>query len=230
MRIESPSAINAQLPLRILALSDLHSDESLLGRIPACIDRVKPDAVLVLGDITTRGPLSYAEDALAALSQPGIPLYALFGNMDTPDVRELLGTKGIGIHLRRVGLEGGWGLVGFGGSRTSIGTPSEFPEDKIYSGLAGMGIGAKTILATHSPPYGADGLDSPRQGVHAGSTAIRRIIEERQPALNLCGHIHETEGEATIGRTLIAKVGAAQDGRAALVETGRKIKVGFIDI
>ncbi len=217
--------------MRILALSDLHSDESLLKRIPACVRRVKPDIILILGDITTRGPLSYAKEMLDALEKTGVRSYAIFGNMDQFEICALLEERGMNVHMKRVELEGGWNLAGFGGSGpTPFGTPTEFSEEQIMKGLSGLKIDARTMLATHSPPFGAEGLDEPRPGVLAGSKSIRKIIEERQPALNFCGHIHEREGEAKIGKTVVVKVGAAERGRAAVVEAGKSIKVAFTEV
>ena len=44
--------------------------------------------------------------------------------------------------------------------------------------------------------------------VPVGSTAVRQIIEEYQPLLALHGHIHESRGEARIGRTLCINSGS----------------------
>ena len=213
--------------MRILALSDLHSDETLLERIPELMGRTAPDAVVFLGDFTNWGPLSYAKDALKCVGR--VKAYGIFGNADSKEVRALVEESGFGIHLKVAELGEGWSIAGFGGSRASIGTPNEFSEEEIYRGLSGLAMGPKTILATHSPPYSVDGLDSPRPGIHAGSTAIRRIIEEKQPALSLCGHIHERQGQAKIGKTLVVKVGAAQCGQAALVEIGGNINAQFLE-
>lgn len=213
--------------MRILALGDLHSDETLIERIPEAVGRTSPDAVVFLGDFTNWGPVSYVEDVLKCVGN--VKTYGIFGNADSREVRALIEKGKIGIHLKVADLGEGWKIAGFGGSRASIGTPNEFPEEEIYRGLGGIEIGPRTILATHSPPYSVDSLDSPRPGIHAGSTSIRRIIEERQPALNLCGHIHEKQGQARIGKTLVVKVGAAQYGQAALVEMGKGIKVSFIE-
>ena len=44
--------------------------------------------------------------------------------------------------------------------------------------------------------------------IPVGSTAVRQIIEEYQPLLALHGHIHESRGEARIGRTLAINSGS----------------------
>lgn len=47
-----------------------------------------------------------------------------------------------------------------------------------------------TLLVAHSPPWGC-ALDLTETGAHAGSRALRRWIEVRQPLLALHGHLHE---------------------------------------
>ena len=41
-----------------------------------------------------------------------------------------------------------------------------------------------------------------------GSIAVREAIEEYQPLLSLHGHIHESGGSVTIGRTTAINVGS----------------------
>ncbi len=48
----------------------------------------------------------------------------------------------------------------------------------------------KSIYLLNSPPYGTK-IDYLFSGVHGGSKAVRRFIEENQPLLTLHGHIHE---------------------------------------
>jgi len=45
-------------------------------------------------------------------------------------------------------------------------------------------------------------------GPSAGSTAVRRAIERYQPMMGLFGHIHESAGEVSIGRTLCLNPGS----------------------
>ena len=49
----------------------------------------------------------------------------------------------------------------------------------------------KTILVTHAPPFKTH-LDMIENKRHVGSSAIKKIIEEKQPYLTMHGHIHET--------------------------------------
>jgi Icc-related predicted phosphoesterase len=89
----------------------------------------------------------------------------------------------------------------------------------------------------HVPPYDS-GLDTApilnenlRPTISAGdvlrgpvgSTAVRRVIEERQPLLSVHGHIHESGGERKLGATVSVNPGSeANNGilRGYLIDIG----------
>ncbi len=48
------------------------------------------------------------------------------------------------------------------------------------------------VLISHSPPLGV--LDVSSRGQSLGSAAVRRAVEEKRPALVVCGHIHASGG------------------------------------
>jgi uncharacterized protein len=80
----------------------------------------------------------------------------------------------------------------------------QLPHQTIAGDLASLAAGRDltgAVLLCHSPPYRTDldraaldgrTIDHVPLDVHVGSIALRRFIEERQPALTLHGHIHET--------------------------------------
>lgn len=63
------------------------------------------------------------------------------------------------------------------------------------------------VLITHSPPRGVcdDGV-YPFERQHYGSQVLRERIEQIQPKLHICGHIHEGYGQGRIGQTTVANV------------------------
>jgi Icc-related predicted phosphoesterase len=71
------------------------------------------------------------------------------------------------------------------------------------------------ILVCHQPPYGyLDKVDNPSapkgwDGKHAGSKIILDYIKKYHPKYVFCGHIHEGEGKAKIGKTEIYNLGVA---------------------
>jgi Icc-related predicted phosphoesterase len=69
------------------------------------------------------------------------------------------------------------------------------------------------VLVCHQPPYRV--LDkvnakfAPKnwRGKHAGSKVILEYIKKRKPKYVFCGHIHEGEGKAKIGKTEVYNLG-----------------------
>ena len=210
--------------MKLLALSDLHAEEDLLDRLRAASAKGKYDAVLFCGDITNRGPVSYAMEAISFFPKA----YAVHGNMDTPEVVAALQEKGVLVHGRKVRL-GEWNLVGLGGSNpTPFGTPSEISEEEIASVLARAGVDEFSIVLSHPPPFGV--FDEVPGGMHVGSKAVRKMVEEKRPILLICGHVHEHEGREILGETLIVKLGPAEKMRAAEIDIGESISVNFISL
>jgi len=95
---------------------------------------------------------------------------------------------------------------------------------KDLEALAGERMMERAIFLFHSPPYATrldrvanDGklIDFVPLDLHAGSIAIRRFIERREPLLSLHGHIHESAGLSGSWRDRIGRThlfGAAHDG------------------
>ena len=63
------------------------------------------------------------------------------------------------------------------------------------------------VLICHAPPHGTE-LDRVRDGLHAGSKAVRDFVDRVQPEYLFCGHIHEAEGiTVPMGKTRATNVG-----------------------
>jgi Icc-related predicted phosphoesterase len=108
------------------------------------------------------------------------------------------------------------GIMGLGGSNyTPFNTPYEFSEEELSSLLAAGFDRIKDaddfILVSHTPPFQTE-TDKLLNGTHVGSIAVRKFIELHQPLLCMTGHIHESIGEDTIGRTRILNPGMIKDG------------------
>jgi len=72
------------------------------------------------------------------------------------------------------------------------------------------------ILICHQPPYGyldkvSSKYNPPKNwiGKHAGSKVILDYVKKYQPKYVFCGHIHEGEGKAKIGKTEVYNLGVA---------------------
>jgi len=105
-------------------------------------------------------------------------------------------------------------------------TPREYSEDQIRERLRGMTDRLEhpetAIFNIHAPPYNSRLDTAPLLGqdlkvktaagaqmtAPVGSVAVREAIENVQPLLTLHGHIHESGGSVTIGRTTAINVGS----------------------
>jgi Icc-related predicted phosphoesterase len=117
-------------------------------------------------------------------------------------------------------LSTGWTNV------TPWNTPREYPEEEIRARLEALADGLEhpdsAIFNVHVPPYNSRLDTAPllSQDLKArtsmgtqltapvGSTAVRAVLEQRQPLLSLHGHIHESGGQVRIGRTLVINAGS----------------------
>lgn len=176
----------------ILLLADLHGEEHILDRLRAIGNDY--EMVILAGDI---GNEEYREKILSASGN----IYWIPGNIEPRD--SCTGEKC--IHKKVLETGEGLKIVGFGfSSPTPFGTPGELEEDEIYREMEGLPIDDKTILVTHCPPKGT--LDDVGEGVHAGSSSIKRIVEEKKPRIVACGHIHNIEGKEKTGETTVIQI------------------------
>ena len=105
-------------------------------------------------------------------------------------------------------------------------SPREEPDEKLYERLnsywSNITDPDRAILEIHAPPYQSTIDEAPlldenfnpviRSGqivkIPAGSKAVKRFIEEKQPLIVLSGHIHESPGFVKIGRTWVINPGS----------------------
>lgn len=222
--------------MKILAVSDLHGD---IKPIFTYLKDNKVDLIIIAGDITNFGPAELGEDLLNEISSFQVPVLAIPGNCDPGSLHiNIDNSQAINLHARNMVIKN-IGLCGFGGSNpTPFNTPLEFEEVQIYDEakktLEGIKEHKITLFITHAPPYGTK-TDLLPSGEHVGSKSLRKIIEELQPTLNICGHIHEARGTDQIGNTQIINPGELSKGHACLIKIPdspdqEKIKTGIIKL
>ncbi len=169
--------------------------------------------------------VALADERMAPL---GIDVYAMAGNDDPWSCDAILESAS---HLvacdLRVTEVGGHEMISCSyANPTPWSSPRELDEDALYARIKPLADQLErpetAIFNLHVPPI-ASGLDTAfeiddqlrivvRNGkpheIPVGSTAVRRLIEEYQPLLALHGHIHESRGATTIGRTLAINSGS----------------------
>ena len=198
---------------------------------------------LMLG--TVERWMKLADERLAA---SGIRCLVCPGNDDQPEVDDVVG-KADRVELaegRVVEIDGfqmastGWA------NRTPWDTYREEDEPELGKRIRGIVAQVttepeRTIFSLHCPPHHSGLDDAPeltedmrlkdagRAPVPCGSTAVRAVIEEYQPALSLHGHIHEGRGTVRIGRTLCINPGSSYEqgqllGAVVDIDGGKKVK------
>lgn len=199
-----------------IVMGDIHDRIENIAKIP---ELAEADAVIISGDLTQLGGCPEAGRVLAAL--PPLPVFAQIGNMDKPETNACLSEKSGNLHGRAYELAPDIAVFGVGGSTvTPFHTPSEFSEEQYSAWLEAAWREAekypKRILVSHNPPRNS-ACDRLSSGGHAGSSAVRKFIEEKQPDLCVCGHIHESRGEDQIGKTKVLNPGMLSEGCYVLI-------------
>lgn len=203
--------------MKIVGMTDIHGGYDTAAAILAA---EKPDVTVIGGDLTTVGSLREAADALALLGKQCGTILCVAGNMDLPEHDDMFFQSGVSINGRgrRIGDVGFFGVSG--APHSPLKTPYEVSEERILSlaraGHAEVKGAPIRIFVPHAPPYGTR-VDIIHSGIHVGSTAVREFIENHEPDLTLCGHIHEGRGQDAIGETKIVNCGQASRGHYVLV-------------
>ncbi len=213
-----------------IAFGDIHDDLTRLRDIP---DMEQAAGILLTGDLTLGGGIKQAERVTVAVIRRNPIFHALIGNMDRPEVTDYLEGIDRNLHGRARELFPGVYAVGVGASPfTPFGTPSEYPESRLAE-LMDQGLTEarmlwsrarsaadpetpRLVLVAHAPPH-ATACDRLHNGTPVGSTAVREFIEEHQPDVCLCGHIHEARGMDLLGRTTIINTGTLGSGGYAVI-------------
>lgn len=169
--------------------------------------------------------VALADERMAPL---GIEVFAMAGNDDPWSCDPVLERAShlVACDLRVVEVGGHEMISCSYANPTPWSSPRELSEDDLYSTIKALAETLErpqaAIFNLHVPPI-ASGLDTAyeiddelrivvRNGkpheIPVGSTAVRQLIEEYQPLLALHGHIHESRGAVTIGRTLAINSGS----------------------
>jgi Icc-related predicted phosphoesterase len=167
------------------------------------------DVVIGAGDFcVARRNLAAPIETLSAIDTPTV---LVPGNAETEDeIAEQVSATGWPgghvLHGNGVTIDG-LPFFGIGGGIpiTPFGPWSyDFSEAEARTLLANCPENA--VLVSHSPPKHAVDRDS--KGQSLGSTAVRDAIQETEPVLTVCGHIHGSWGEtARIGTTDVVNAG-----------------------
>jgi uncharacterized protein len=194
--------------MKLLAFSDLHRDLDSATRL---VERsADVDVVIGAGDFgSVHEGVEETIDALSAIEKPTL---LVPGNNETEEeLRQAAADWGAASVLHGGGAEiDGQAFYGLGAGIPITPWDWSFDLDEDQAAERLNALPEDAVLVVHSPPW--EHCDQSGAGEHLGSAAILRAIEEKQPKLAVCGHIHEAWGsESTIGKTKVVNLGP--DGR-----------------
>jgi uncharacterized protein len=212
--------------MKIAYLVDVHDR---FEAVPEAMSEIGPvDLLIVGGDITTGGSPDDAAQAIDGWLRLAPRLLALAGNMDSPGIDARLADLGVGFDSRGFAF-GDVGVFGVSAApRSPLRTPYELDDDelerRLEAGFEEVKDCRVRILCPHAPPLGT-ACDRLPNGAHVGSAVIRSFVDREQPDLVLCGHIHESRGTDSNGRTQVVNPGPALAGHYAVVEVDGALEV-----
>ena len=188
---------------RLLIFSDLHNDVRALEKLM----NIEADYYFAAGDLVSwaRGLDKMAEPMKRRTDR----MYVLPGNHESErNIAEFCERHGfVNFHGGTLAI-GDKQVAGLGYSTpTPFDTPGEYSESEMAARLGKLALLRPQVLICHAPPFDTD-LDRIKEGLHAGSRAVREFIEKVQPEHFFCGHIHEAEGKVIqMGATRAMNVG-----------------------
>jgi uncharacterized protein len=170
--------------------------------------------------------MDLAEEKLAG---SGVRIFVCPGNDDEFEVDNVIRhNKKVELGEGQVLDVGGFTMISSGWSNpTPWNTHREESEEKLAERIEAMASQVKDVRSAifnlHCPPYQsgldeAPAIDADMRLLHGGralrpvgSKAVRDAIDRYQPLLSLHGHIHESKGAVSLGKTLSINPGSAYE-------------------
>ncbi|MGA2797459.1 MAG: metallophosphoesterase [Thermoguttaceae bacterium] len=211
--------------MKFLCISDIHNRIEPFQHI---LNHAGPiDVVLLGGDLTNFGTPADVEKIVHLAQSTNFPVLAVAGNCDSPQIDQRLVELGVsvagrGMIINDVGIHGlsatpPWhrGMYGF--------TEEEMIQH-LQAGYNQIKHARRRVVLAHVPPHGIK-LDRTHFFQHVGSTALREFVEQTQPILVVCGHLHESRGVDMLGPTTVVNCGPAGSGCYAIAEIDDQVRV-----
>jgi uncharacterized protein len=191
--------------MKILAISDVHGDTAFMQEMAEKGAKEEVDLVIIAGDILDFD--EHTSGLIGPFKDKGLEVAIIPGNhegmaeinsmVEKYDIKNL---HGYSLKFGDIGI--------FGCGYADIGL-HQLNDEEFFSTLKkahdSLKDVKKKLMVTHIQPNDSViGLKMPGWG----SSGVRKAIQEFQPEVHICGHIHETHGiEEVIGSTRVINVG-----------------------
>ncbi|HEY4760969.1 MAG TPA: metallophosphoesterase [Thermoguttaceae bacterium] len=211
--------------MKALGVTDIHNRVELFEHI--LNDASPVDLVLLGGDLTNFGTPANVEVIIRIAQSTNVPVLAVAGNCDSAQIDQRLVDLGVSVSGRGKILDD-IGIHGLSAAPPWRKGMYDFKEEEIAllleTGYSQVKDAKRHVVLAHVPPRGGK-LDRTRFLQHAGSSALRDFVDKHQPALVVCGHIHEARGVEMFGRTTAVNCGSAASGYYAMIELDDEVHV-----
>jgi len=194
--------------MKILAVADLHGDISLAKALAKKAEQEQVDTVILCGDIVASD--ESPEGIVGQFTKKNKRVILLPGNHESLAtinfLSELYSATNLHAYSMYIGGKKEIGIFGCGFANMG---PFGLPDQEIHAilkkGFNYIKGAKKKIMITHAHPSGT--LMEKLSQFIPGSEGVQKAVEELQPDILLCGHVHEAEGiEEKLGNTLIINV------------------------
>lgn len=211
--------------MKLLCITDIHNRIEPFQHILFNVGRV--DMVLLGGDLTNFGTPMDVEKIVRLAQSTNYPVLAVAGNCDSAHIDKRLielsvSVTGKGMIIKDVGIHGISAAPPW--HRKMYGLTEDELALSLQAGYSQVQNARWHVVLAHTPPRGIK-LDRTHYFQHIGSSALREFIDKTQPALVVCGHVHESRGVDMIGRTTVVNCGPAAAGYYAVAELGEQVNV-----
>ncbi len=198
--------------MKIYAVADLHGKEKYIHRINHHIKQFNPDVLILAGDLTNY--LNY-HTTNKWLEQIKTRTLAVTGNSDFQGVKKFLKAHDMLLSAQPITIND-IPIIGISGTIPLPFSSRICLNEKHALGKLESSVSRQTVMVAHPPPRGT--CDKVMNRFSAGSTNLAKFIENHQPQLLLCGHIHEQAGDAHIKNTLVVNCAINRTAGGALIE------------
>ena len=189
--------------MKILAVGDIHGDTELVKELAERADKEQVDLVVICGDITQNEQST--DNLIGIFKQKVLLIPGNHESLATADfLAELYDCKN--LHGYAMNIED---IALFGCGSANIGL-FQLSENEIFEtlkkGFSYSKEAKKKIMVTHVHPSST--MMDKFATLFPGSTGVKKAVDEFQPDILFCSHVHEAEGiEEKIGKTIVINVG-----------------------
>ncbi len=177
--------------MKILAFTDIHSEDKFINNIVRLSKKENPDIVVCCGDISEFE--FRLRDTVNRFKVLGKKLIIIPGNHESNDkLEKICNQTNFCVYLHRNIFEfQDFIFLGYGGMGFTF---RDKDLEKFSENIIPKLKNKKIVLLTHAPPFNTRLDYLPWLEDHRGSKSITDLIKRLKPVLALSGHFHETFG------------------------------------